>query len=139
MPPPPTHDEVRLSLPAQPENVAVVRHVMNAFGDAFDIPTDTMEDIRLAVTEACTNVVRHAYDHTDGLIDVLVRTLPDRLEVTVADTGRGIAPSDDRDGPGFGLPMIATLADSLEIDRSVHAGSRVAMSFARARVPLPAT
>lgn len=132
------HADVHLSLPARPENVAVVRHVMGAFGTAYDIPTDTMEDVRLAVTEACTNVVRHAYGDAGGVIDVHVRPLPDRLEVTVADTGRGIAPSTDREGPGFGLPMIATLADDLEIDRTVHAGSRIAMSFNRARVPVQA-
>jgi len=138
MRPPPSHADVHLSLPARPENVALVRHVMGAFGDAFQIPADTMDDVRLAVTEACTNVVRHAYDDYEGLIDVHVRPLSDRLEVTVADTGRGIAASTDREGPGFGLPMIATLADRLEIDRTVHAGSRVAMSFNRVRVPLQA-
>ena len=116
----------------------MVRHVMGAFADAFDIPHDTMADVRLAVTEACTNVVRHAYGEREGAIDVHVRPLPDRLEVTVADTGRGIAPSTDHAGPGYGLPMIATLADRLEIDRTVHAGSRIAMSFNHARVPVQA-
>jgi len=135
MRPLPSHADVHLSLPARAENVAVVRHVMGAFADAFDYPSETMEDVRLAVTEACTNVVRHAYDadHADGTLDVHVRPSPERLEVTVADHGRGIAPSADRDGPGFGLPMLATLADTLEIDRTVHAGSRVAMSFKRRR------
>lgn len=136
MRPSPDHADVHLSVPARPENVAVVRHVMGAFADAFDIPSETMEDVRLAVTEACTNVVRHAYDHAEGKIDVHVRPLPDRLEVTVADTGRGIAPSTDRDGPGFGLPMIATLADAVEIDRTTQTGSRVAMSFNHVRIPL---
>ena len=130
--------DVHLSLPARPENVAVVRHVMGAFADAFDYPSETMEDVRLAVTEACTNVVRHAYEGTEGLIDVSVRPMPDRLEVVVADTGRGIAASTDREGPGFGLPMLATLADTLEIDRTVHAGSRVAMTFNRDRIPVRA-
>lgn len=138
MRPLPRTADVHLSLPARAENVAVVRHVMGAFGDAFDYPSDTMEDVRLAVTEACTNVVRHAYEGDEGLIDVHVRPTPERLEVTVADTGRGIAASTDREGPGFGLPMIATLADTLEIDRTVHAGSRIAMSFNRDRVPAAA-
>jgi len=130
--------DVRLSLPARPENVAVVRHVMGAFADTFDYPSETMEDVRLAVTEACTNVVRHAYGSDEGLIDVSVRPCPDRLEVTVADTGRGIAASTDREGPGFGLRMLATLTDGLEIDRTVHAGSRVAMTFNRDRIPVRA-
>ena len=53
--------DVRLTLPARPENVAVVRHVLGAFAEALDLPPDLIEDMRLAVTEACTNVVRHAY------------------------------------------------------------------------------
>jgi serine/threonine-protein kinase RsbW len=123
--------DVQLSLSARPENVAVVRHVMGAFGDVLELPTRTIEDVRLAVTEACTNVVRHAYDERGGRMEISVAPHRDHLEIAVADTGRGIAPSTDRVGPGLGLPMMATLADTLEIDRTVHAGSRVTMTFAR--------
>ncbi len=125
----PLSSDVHLSLPARPENVALVRHVMGAFADALDLPEKTLADIRLAVTEACTNVVRHAYGADGGTMDVEIRPQPDRLEIVVADSGRGIAPSTDRRGPGLGLRMIAQLADWVEVDRTVHAGSRVAMSF----------
>ena len=135
-----THDRaaVHLSLPALPENVAVVRHVLLAFGDTLGLPCRLVEDARLAVTEACTNVVRHAYDDDLGLMDIRIQPHPDRLDVAVADTGRGMGASADRDGPGLGLPMMATLADTLEIERSVHAGSRVAMSFSRSPTPVDA-
>ncbi|HEX8103512.1 MAG TPA: ATP-binding protein [Solirubrobacteraceae bacterium] len=123
--------DVHLSLPARAENVAVVRHVMGAFGEALALPRRRLEDVRLAVTEACTNVVRHAYDEPDGLMEITVHPREDRLEVVVADHGRGIGPSVDRAGPGLGLPMMATLCDELEIDRTVDSGSRVAMSFSR--------
>lgn len=122
---------VHLSLPAVPENVAVVRHMMLAFGDTLGLPGRMIEDVRLAVTEACTNVVRHAYDQAGGLMEIAVQPHPDRLDVAVSDDGRGIGDSDDQDGPGFGLPMMATLADTLEIDRTAESGSRVAMSFSR--------
>jgi serine/threonine-protein kinase RsbW len=134
-----THATVHLSLPAVPENVAVVRHMMLAFGDTLDLPGRVVEDVRLAVTEACTNVVRHAYDDDDGLMDIHIRPYPDRLDIEVADTGRGIGTSTDRDGPGFGLPMMATLADTLEIDRTTKSGSRVAMSFSRSPAPVRTT
>jgi len=134
-----THAAVHLSLPAVPENVAVVRHVMLAFGDTLDLPRRVVEDVRLAVTEACTNVVRHAYDDDDGLMDIQIRPYPDRLDIEVADTGRGIGTSTDREGPGFGLPMMATLADTLEIDRTTESGSRVAMSFSRSAAPVKPT
>ena len=124
--------DVHLSLPARAENVAVVRHVMGAFGEALELSRRRMDDVRLAVTEACTNVVRHAYDRgADGLMEVTVVPHGDRLEVVVADHGRGIGPSVDRSGPGLGLPMMATLCDELSIDRSAETGSRVAMTFRR--------
>jgi serine/threonine-protein kinase RsbW len=130
--------DIRLTLPARPENVAVVRHVLGAFAEALDLPRAVTEDMRLAVTEACTNVVRHAYACDDGTIDVLVQPKDGRLEVIVADSGRGIGPSPDTAGPGLGLPLIAALADSVEIERSAPAGSRLVMSFVRNRTT-PAT
>jgi anti-sigma regulatory factor (Ser/Thr protein kinase) len=123
--------DVRLTLPARPENVAVVRHVLGAFGDAMHLPESVVEDMRLAVTEACTNVVRHAYDDEPGPIEIVIRPRGETLEVIVSDNGRGIGPSPDTKGPGLGLPLIAALAHSLEIQHAPRAGSRLAMSFLR--------
>jgi len=132
------HRDIRLTLPARRENVAVVRHVLGALAEALDLPPAVTEDVRLAVTEACTNVVRHAYGARGGDIDVVVRPSGRALEVIVTDAGRGIGPSPDTSGPGLGLPLIAALADSLEIHRSPSAGSRLVMSFLRNRTR-PAT
>jgi serine/threonine-protein kinase RsbW len=122
--------DVRLTLPARPENVAVIRHVLGAFAEALELPPDVVEDMRLAVTEACTNVVRHAYHDADpGPIDVIVRPDGDRLELIVVDRGRGMGPSPDTDGPGLGLPLIAALADSVKIEPGSPRGSRLAMTF----------
>jgi serine/threonine-protein kinase RsbW len=124
--------DIRLTLPARPENVAVVRHVLGALAEALRLPDDVVDDMRLAVTEACTNVVRHAYVD-EGTIDVVIRPRGNALEVVVSDTGRGIGPSPDTDGPGLGLPLIAALTESLEVQRSVGAGSRLVMRFLRRR------
>lgn len=124
--------DVRLTLPARPENVAVVRHVLGALAEALDLPAGVTDDMRLAVTEACANVVRHAYPDGAGDIDVVVRPTGGTLEVIVADAGRGIGPGPDRSEPGLGLPLIAALTDSLEIERPPGAGSRLIMSFLRA-------
>jgi anti-sigma regulatory factor (Ser/Thr protein kinase) len=128
----PTDTDIRLTLPARPENVAVVRHVLGALAEALALPPALIDDMRLAVTEACTNVVRHAYED-EGTIDVVVRPHGDALEVVVADEGRGIGPSPDTAGPGLGLPLIAALADNLEIERDRGAGSRLVMRFLRNR------
>ena len=66
--------DVRLTLPAEAENIPVIRHVLGAFAESLRLPADVVEDMRLAVTEACTNVVRHAYDGDDpGTIDVVIQ------------------------------------------------------------------
>ena len=94
------------TLPAQPRNVAVVRRALEAIAEELALPRRLIEDMRLAVTEACTNVVRHAYDD-DGRDDanaMRVDLLPSvhGMEVIVEDRGRGLGPSPDAQGPGLG-------------------------------------
>ena len=122
--------DVRLTLPARPENVAVVRHVLGAFAEALQLPDPLIEDMRLAVTEACTNVVRHAYaDGQPGPVEILIRPEADSLLVVVSDRGRGLGPSDDKSGPGLGLPLIAALSHAFEIEQVPDNGSRLRMAF----------
>jgi len=128
--------DVRLTVPARPENIAVVRHVLGALAESLGLPAVVSADMRLAVTEACTNVVRHAYSEHTGTIDVVVRPKGDSLEVIVADTGRGVGPSPDTAGPGFGMLLIAALADSFDLERDPSFGSRLVMSFRRHRAAL---
>jgi serine/threonine-protein kinase RsbW len=105
--------------------------VLGAYAEALRLPPDVIEDMRLAVTEACTNVVRHAYDGEDpGPIDIVVCPNGEHLDVTVTDRGRGMGPSPDIDGPGLGLPLIAALADSIELQEAPIGGNRLRMSFA---------
>jgi serine/threonine-protein kinase RsbW len=121
--------DIRLTLPARPTNVAVVRHVVAALAESIALPPQLVEDIRLAVTEACTNVVRHAYRGGDGPLEVLIEPKAGCLTVVVSDRGPGIQPNPDSEGPGLGLPLIAALSSSLEIDHSPSRGSTLSMSF----------
>ncbi len=129
-----THTDVKLTLPARPENVSVIRHVLGAFAEALDLPDELVEDLRLAVTEACTNVVRHAYPpDLPGPVEISIRPEADYVTVVVSDRGRGIGSSSDTTGPGLGLPLIAAIADEVELQPVPGGGSRVAMTFARHR------
>lgn len=120
-----------LTLPARPENVAVVRHAFGGLADAFDITDQTLADIKLAVTEACTNVVVHAYPDGEGpiVVSATIDEGDEQLTVVVADEGRGIVPRADSPGLGLGLPLIATLADSLELGSADGGRTEVRMTF----------
>ena len=127
-----THTDVKLTLPAQPENVSVIRHVLGAFAEALRLPDELVEDLRLAVTEACTNVVRHAYPPNEtGAVEITIQPMEEHVSVIVSDHGRGIGTSSDTTGPGLGLPLIAAIADEVDLQPVPGGGSRVAMTFSR--------
>src|SRR5213595_4366221 len=121
--------DLSLTLPARAENVAVVRHAIGGLGEALDLDPQTLSDVKLAVTEACTNVVVHAYDGGEGPMQVAADIDPDHLTVVVRDEGRGIVPRPDSPGLGLGLPLIATLAESLELGTDDGNHTEVRMTF----------
>ena len=121
--------DFELTLPARAENVAVVRHAFGGLGDALDVPDHALADVKLAVTEACTNVVVHAYPDGDGPMAVSAGLDEGALTVVVADEGRGILPRPDSPGLGLGLPLIATLASSLELGTNDREETEVRMIF----------
>jgi len=125
----PTPD-LELKLPARAENVAVVRHAFGGFAEGLSVDEQTLADIKLAVTEACTNVVIHAYeDGEEGDLEVDASIDDQLLTVVIRDNGRGIVPRPDSPGLGLGLPLIATLAASLELGRDHGDHTEVRMTF----------
>jgi serine/threonine-protein kinase RsbW len=121
--------DLELTLPARPENVAVARHAIGGFADVVEMPDQTLADVKLAVTEACTNVVVHAYPNGDGPMGLRASVEEGVLRVVVVDEGRGILPRADSPGLGLGLPLIATLAESLELGTGTNEETEVRMSF----------
>jgi serine/threonine-protein kinase RsbW len=121
--------DLELTLPARPENVAVARHAIGGFADVVEMPDQTLADVKLAVTEACTNVVVHAYPNGDGPMGLRASIAEGVLRVVVVDEGRGILPRADSPGLGLGLPLIATLAESLELGTGANEETEVRMSF----------
>jgi serine/threonine-protein kinase RsbW len=121
--------DLELILPARPENVAVVRHAVGGLGEVLDVPQQTLSDIRLAVTEACTNVVVHAYPDGEGPMGVQAAIDARTLTLVVTDRGRGLVPRTDSPGLGLGLPLIATLAQALELGTGESEETQVRMTF----------
>jgi anti-sigma regulatory factor (Ser/Thr protein kinase) len=125
---------VSLRLPARPENVAVVRQALTGLGDAFDLDPDLLGDIKTAVTEACNNVVLHAYEEGEpGLMEVDADSDGTSARVLVRDFGGGIQPRSiavEERTLGLGLPLIATLSRSFSIRGRPGLGLEVEMVFA---------
>jgi anti-sigma regulatory factor (Ser/Thr protein kinase) len=90
-----------------------------------------LERIRLALTEACANVVRHAYPGDPGMLDVVVCLGPRKIVIEVRDTGVGVCgavDSEPNQAGGLGLPLIGMLADRVEITPCMP-GTSVRMTF----------
>lgn len=123
--------DVRFSLPAVPANVALVRQALAGFADSLRIDAARAADMKIAVTEACTNAVVHAYENHDGPLDVTMSVEHERLVLTVRDRGHGLRPlPSEGDGPplGFGLALIASLSDEFGIAGGRH-GTEVRIAF----------
>ncbi len=122
--------DLELKLPARAENVAVVRHAFGGFAEVLSVDEQTLADIKLAVTEACTNVVIHAYERDDvGNLEVDATIDDELMTVVIRDNGRGIVPRPDSPGLGLGLPLIATLAETLELGKDGDEHTEVRMTF----------
>jgi anti-sigma regulatory factor (Ser/Thr protein kinase) len=132
--------EVLLVMPARPEGVGVVRQALAGVADALDFDATVLADMKMAVTEACTNVVVHAYDE-EGMLEVEMLAGEDGLTIVVRDHGSGIQPRPARAGApalGLGLPLIAALSDAFELRGSAGVGTEVRMTFAYSREQDPA-
>jgi serine/threonine-protein kinase RsbW len=135
------HPEVVLTMPARAEGVGVVRQALAGMADALDFEAPVLADMKMAVTEACTNVVVHAYDAQDGILEVEMRAGEESLTIVVRDHGSGIQPRPARSEPaalGLGLPLIAALSDAFELRGSAGRGTEVRMTFTYARESDPA-
>jgi serine/threonine-protein kinase RsbW len=125
----PSSSGFELELAAEADNVPLVRHALRGLLEASGISDERTSDIALAVTEACANAVLHAYADLPGLFEVTAALSAGELVVTVRDHGTGMAPRVDSPGLGVGLPVMAAIADALEIDTPDDAGTLVRMTF----------
>jgi serine/threonine-protein kinase RsbW len=112
MAPFPLHTAQRFS--ARSDAIADARRTVLAYAREHSVPADRFDAIALAVSEAATNVVMHAYrDRRQPGTFTLGLDLDDgSLMIDVRDDGVGLSPRDDSPGLGFGLPIIANVTDA---------------------------
>jgi serine/threonine-protein kinase RsbW len=120
-----------LTLPATAENVIVVRQAIAGIAEALGLGGSRVADLKTVVTEACNNVVLHAYEGDPGPLQVNAAPGDDELVVQVADEGHGFRPraNEGEASLGLGLPLIAALSDSFEISGGAGQGSRTTIRF----------
>jgi anti-sigma regulatory factor (Ser/Thr protein kinase)/PAS domain-containing protein len=120
-----------LRVPAIPASVGELRHALSAELEGLPVPAALVEDIGLAVSEAATNAVLHAYlgDSNPGTLVLSARVMDDRVHVVVRDHGRGMTPRPDSPGLGLGLPLMTRLADAVQISTHPDGGTEVRMTF----------
>ena len=125
---------IRLTIPAKPEYITLGRLALTGIArlGAEPLSQETLGDLKLALTEACTNSVRHAYADGAGSVEILYELHRDRLVVEVVDEGEGFVPPtpvdlDDGDAAlaegGLGIAIIRALVDDVEIRDREQGGS----------------
>ena len=130
---------VRLTIPAKAEYVSLCRLALAGLSRLQPISDETLADLKLAITEACSNSVRHAYGDGNGesraVVEIVYELHDDQLVIEVADQGKGFAASQWRadeqrelSESGLGIAIIRALSDELEFgEQSGGRGSRLRM------------
>jgi serine/threonine-protein kinase RsbW len=128
--------DVTLVVPAVPDSIAVIRQTVSGICEALGADARTVGDIKLAATEACTNVVLHAYAGGDvGTIEVGAYATEAELRLLVRDRGAGMTPAPMVESLGLGLPLIAALTSTLTIVEPDDGGTEISMTFALHETP----
>jgi serine/threonine-protein kinase RsbW len=124
---------VRLRIPARAEYITLCRLALTGIARLRALSDELVADLKLALTEAASNSVRHAYgDNNAGVVEISYELLPDRLVIEVSDDGEGFDPMSSREEPdglsegGLGIAIIRAIADEVEIGTQADGkGSRL--------------
>jgi serine/threonine-protein kinase RsbW len=112
---------VRLTIPARAEYITLCRLALTGIGRLRAFSDELLADLKLALTEAASNSVRHAYGEHVGVVEISYELLPDRLVIEVTDDGEGFDPAEAAGPPdelsegGLGIAIIRAIADEVEI------------------------
>jgi anti-sigma regulatory factor (Ser/Thr protein kinase) len=128
----PESSTVHLELDGEAESVALVRAMLAGVAELLDLDAELLDGLNTTVSEACNNVVKHAYEGDAGPMIVYLKADERCVEVTIRDHGVGlddvVAPEDHM---GVGLALISALADRSEIRTHPEGGTEVRIAFQR--------
>jgi serine/threonine-protein kinase RsbW len=136
-------DYVRLDIPAKAEYVVLGRLALSGLLRARGFSDDAVADLKLALTEACSNSVRHAYEHDDGQVHLAFTVCHDRATIEIRDDGEGFH-EDDVDCPdcaaipairlsggGMGISIIRAVVDGFDLRRPEEGGTVLVLTKLR--------
>jgi serine/threonine-protein kinase RsbW len=112
---------VRLTIPARAEYITLCRLALTGISRLASFSEEDLADLKLALTEAASNSVRHAYGEGHGVVEVVYELHSDRLVIEVTDEGGGFDPAEREGRPermsegGLGIAIIRAIADEVEI------------------------
>ena len=130
-------DRLTLNVPGKAEYVGTVRMAIGHVASRAGFDVEAIEDIKIAVSEACNNIILHAQGDTIFNYDILIERDEKTFAVTVEDTGAGFGlesyeppdPGDPR-GSGLGLFIIRALMDEVDIHSEPGSGTKIRMAKA---------
>jgi serine/threonine-protein kinase RsbW len=113
---------IRLRIPARAEYIALARLALSGLATIAALPEETVADLKLALTEAVSNSVRHAYAGGSGFVSVAYELSGKALAIEVVDDGEGFDPKrppalegEELTEGGLGIAIIRTIADDFEL------------------------
>lgn len=120
---------IQIKLAAKSENVALVRHALAGAAESLGMSADVLADLKTVVTEACMNVVSHAYGDEVGPLEVDAWPEDDELVVVVRDYGSGIRPRAQTNDSSLrlGISLIAAMTSGFEISGGSGRGTTITM------------
>jgi serine/threonine-protein kinase RsbW len=122
---------VRLRLESRPQTLTIVRGMLGGVAEFLSIDPELLDDLKTSVSEACNNVVLHAYGGEAGPMEVGLFVTPERFSVRVSDEGIGMpAPPPAGDvSQGIGLSVIRALTEDVQFSSAPGGGTEVRMDF----------
>ena len=127
-------DALKFLVPGKPEYVGTVRIAVSHVAANIGFDIEAIDDIKVAVSEACTNIIRHSHDHSNYTYEVDIEREEKGITITVADQGVGFVPEEysepvlgDTRGGGMGIYILKALMDEVDIQSEVGVGTNIRM------------